>query len=325
MGRPLRLFGSMEYKDYYKILSVDRDATSKDVKRAYQKLARKYHPDVSKEPDAEAHFKEVGEAYAVLKDPEKRAAYDQLGPDWKAGQDFTAPPGWDAGFEFRGSNYDGGMQFASSDFFDALFGQGYRGPDDASAAAGITRGQDHHAKVLIDLEDAWLGGTQKFTLRVPEIDSAGRLRTKQRTIDVRIPKGVKHGQHIRLAGLGAPGLTQGEPGDLYLEVEFKAHRLFRADGHDLYIDLPVAPWEAALGAKVKVPTPAGIVELKIPAGSSGGTRLRLKGRGIPGPTAGDLYAILQIALPPAKTDEAKGFYKDMQKEFAFDPRAHMDI
>jgi len=312
----------MEYQDYYKTIGVSRDATAQDIKRAYQKLARKYHPDVSKEADAEARFKEVGEAYAVLKDPEKRAAYDQLGSNWKAGQDFTAPPGWDAGFEFHGSGLHGADQFAASDFFESLFGGAFRQQPGGFRDRTHERGEDHHAKVLIDLENAWSGATRQFTLRVPELDDSGMLRTKKRTIDVRIPKGVKQGQHIRLAGLGAPGSTKGKPGDLYLEVEFKPHPLYRADGHDLIIELPVAPWEAALGASVKLPTPGGTVELNIPAGTSSGSRLRLKGRGIPGGTLGDLYAILRIVLPDASTDAAQAFYKRMQEELAFDPRSH---
>ena len=315
----------MEYQDYYKTMGVNRDATAKEIKRAYQKLARKYHPDISKEPDAEARFKAVGEAHAVLKDPEKRAAYDQLGANWKAGQDFTAPPGWDAGFEFRGSEFRGADQFAASDFFDSLFGSAHWEQQGRSGNRVFNRGEDHHAKILIDLEDAWSGASRQITLRVPEIDASGRLKMKERTIDVRIPKGVKQGQHIRLAGLGAPGAEKGKPGDLYLEIEFKPHPWYRADGHDLYVDLPVAPWEAALGARVKLPTPGGTVDLKIPAGSSSGARLRLKGRGIPGGVAGDLYAVLQVALPDANTDEAKAFYEKMQKELEFNPRSHLGV
>lgn len=315
----------MEYQDYYKTMGVPREATAEEIKRAYRKLARKYHPDVSKEADAESHFKAVGEAYAVLKDPEKRAAYDQLGADWKAGQDFTAPPGWDAGFEFRGSGFQDGTSFSHSDFFDALFGQGFAGAGSTGSARSINRGQDHHAKVSIDLEDAWHGAKQQFNLRIPEIDASGRLGSRERTIDVRIPKGVKQGQHIRLAGLGEVGSGGGEPGDLYLEVEFRPHRLFHADGHDLYMDMPLAPWEAALGAKVKVPTPAGVVEVTVPAGSVAGKKLRLKGRGIPGSSPGDLYVILNIALPPANTDTAKAFYEKMQKELSFNPRAQLGV
>lgn len=310
----------MEYQDYYATMGVDRNATAQDIKRAHQKLARKYHPDVSKEPDAEARFKAVGEAYAVLKDPEKRAAYDKLGSNWKAGQDFQAPPGWDAGFEFRGGDFAEGPQFNASDFFDTLFGRGFERPD-----AAERRSRDHHAKVLLDIEDAWKGGVRRFTLQLPELDNNGRLQMRQRVVDVRIPKGVKQGQHIRLSGVGAPDGPKTAGGDLYLEVEFKPHRLYRADGHDLYMDVPVAPWEAALGARIKVPTPAGTVELTVPPNSASGKRLRLKGRGLPGANAGDFYAILQIVLPPAKTEMDEAAYADMKQRFDFNPRAHLGV
>ncbi len=315
----------MKYQDYYATMGVDRNATAQDIRRAYQKLARKYHPDVSKEPDAEARFKAVGEAYAVLKDPEKRAAYDQLGADWKAGQDFQAPPGWNAGFEFRGGDAGEGTQFDASDFFDTLFGRGFGGMGARAADSRAGRARDHHAKILIDIEDAWKGGVRRYTLQLPEVDRNGRLQMKQRVIDVRIPKGVKQGQHLRLPGLGAPEGKSGTGGDLYLEVEFKPHPLYRAEGHDLYMDLPVAPWEAALGATIKVPTPARAVELKVPAGSAAGSRLRLKGRGLPGPDPGDLYAVLRIVVPPANTAKAREFYARMKDELDFNPRSHMGV
>lgn len=318
----------MQYKDYYAVMGVKKDATQDEIKRAYRRLARKYHPDVSKEADAEAHFKEVGEAYEVLKDPEKRAAYDQLGANWKAGQDFQPPPDWDAGFEFSGGGFTGGNAADYSDFFESLFGRGFssafhtehRGAGDFHAA-----GQDHHAKVLIDLEDAFSGATRTISLRTPELDARGHVVTRERTLNVRIPKGVRQGQQIRLAGQGTPGIGQGPAGDLYLEIEFKPHRLFRVDGRDLYIDLPVSPWEAALGAKVKLPTPAGVIDLTIPAGSSGGRKLRLKGRGIPAGRPGDLYAILQIALPPADNEKAQALYRKMAQELAFNPRAGLGV
>ncbi len=318
----------MEYKDYYEIMGVSKEATQDEIKRAYRKLARKYHPDVSKEQDAEQKFKEVGEAYEVLKDPEKRAAYDQLGANWQAGQDFRPPPDWDAGFEFSGGGYTPGDSAAFSDFFESLFGQ--RGFSSAGRGAGgqagfQMRGEDHHAKILIDLEDAYKGTTRAITLRVPEVDAQGHVRTRERTLNVRIPKGVRQGQQIRLAGQGAPGLGSGPQGDLYLEVEFNPHSFYRVEGRDVFLDLPVAPWEAALGAKVKAPTPDGAVDLSIPAGSVGGRKLRLKGRGIPGRTPGDLYVVLQIALPPANTEKAKALYTKMQQELAFNPRAGLGV
>ena len=317
----------MEFKDYYDIMGLTKDATQDEIKRAYRKLARKYHPDVSKEPDAEARFKEIGEAYEVLKDPEKRAAYDRLGANWKAGQDFHPPPDWDAGFEFSGGGFGGGDAEAFSDFFESLFGQhrGHAGYRSGGRRGYSARGEDHHAKILIDLQDAFEGATRSIVLQVPELDNEGRVHTRKRTLKVRIPKGVKQGQHIRLAGQGAAGLGGGPAGDLYLEVEFRPHPFYHVEGRDLYLDLPVAPWEAALGATVKVPTPGGPVDLKIPAGSGQGRKLRLKGRGIPGKPPGDLYVVLQIALPPADTEQAKAFYRRMQQEFDFNPRKHLGV
>jgi curved DNA-binding protein len=315
----------MEYRDYYKIIGVERDATQDAIKRAYRKLARKYHPDVSKEPDAEARFKEVGEAYEVLKDPEKRAAYDQLGANWKAGQEFHAPPDWDAGFEFRGGGFAGGDSSAFSDFFESLFGRGFQGAQYAGHGGFHPRGEDHHAKVLVDLEDAWQGATRQITLQLPEVDSQGRLHTRERVLNVRIPAGIRQGQRIRLAGQGAPGPGAGPAGDLYLEIEFRPHPFYRVDGRDLYLELPVAPWEAALGATAKVPTPAGTVDLKIPAGSGSGSKLRLKGRGIPGKMPGDLYVNLKIALPAADNAAAQALYRRMQQELDFNPRAHLGV
>jgi curved DNA-binding protein len=310
----------MEFKDYYGVMGVARDATQDQIKRAYRKLARKYHPDVSKEPDAEAHFKELGEAYEVLRDPEKRAAYDQLGANWKAGQEFRPPPDWDAGFEFSGGYRDGG---AFSDFFETLFGR--FGARQAGGPGFSARGEDHHARILVDLEDAFHGATRSISLHAPQIDAQGHVRTRERTLNVRIPRGIRQGQHIRLAGQGTPGIGGGGAGDLYLDVEFKPHRLYRIEGRDLYLDLPLAPWEAALGARVKVPTPEGIVDLTIPAGSTAGRKLRLKGRGIPGKPSGDLYVVLQIALPPAESETARRLYRTMQQEMAFNPRTGLGV
>ena len=318
----------MEYKDYYKIMGVKKDATQDEIKRAYRKLARRYHPDVSKEPDAEKKFKEVGEAYEVLKDPEKRAAYDQLGANWKEGQEFRPPPDWDAGFEFRGGGYTPGDASAFSDFFESLFGRGFGGGFSGARGGGAqfrAQGEDHHAKVLIDLEDAFHGATRTITLHAPELDAQGHVTTHERTLNVHIPKGVKQGQQIRLAGQGSPGFGGGSAGDLYLEVEFKPHAFYRVEGRDLYLDLPVAPWEAALGAQVKAPTPGGIIDLKIPPGSSSGRKLRLKERGIPGKSPGDLYAVLRIALPPGNSERAKAFYRRMEQELAFNPRAGLGV
>ena len=315
----------MEFKDYYQIMGVKRDAAQDEIKRAYRQLARKFHPDVSKEADAEVRFKELGEAYEVLKDPEKRAAYDHLGANWKAGQDFRPPPDWKEGFEFSGGEAAGAGTADYSDFFESLYGRGFR-PGQGGQASFHAQGEDHHARVLIDLEDAYTGTTRGITLRVPEIDAQGRVSTREHTLNVTIPRGVRAGQHVRLAGQGAPGLGQAKPGDLYLEVGFRPHARYRVEERDVYLDLPIAPWEAAMGATVEVSSPTGVVELKIPAGSAAGRKLRLKGRGIPGNTPGDLYVVLQIALPSADTDSEKAFYRNMAEQFkSFDPRANPGV
>ncbi len=308
----------MEFKDYYKVMGVPRDATEAQIKQAYRKLARKYHPDVSKEKDAEARFKDLGEAYEVLKNPEKRAAYDQLGSGPRPGEDFRPPPDWGAGFEFSGAGDSGGAA-DYSDFFASLFGR--TGRSQPRGGFGHDAGEDHHAKVMLDLEAALQGGQRSFTLRVPLPGADGRPEVKERTLSVQIPKGIVAGQHIRLAGQGAPGARDGKPGDLFLEVEFQPHRLYRVDGRDLYFDLPVAPWEAALGTSVAIPTPSGEVQLKIPAGARGGNKLRLKGRGIPSTPPGDLYAVLEIALPPAHDERSRAAYLALAAALPFNPRA----
>jgi len=317
----------MRYKDYYAIMGVERGATQDEIKRSYRRLARKYHPDVSKEPDAEARFKEVGEAYEVLKDPEKRAAYDQLGANWKAGQDFRPPPDWNEGFEFHGGGFTGASAEQFSDFFDSLFGRGAPGAGftGSSRRSYHARGEDTYAKVLIDLEDAYSGKSRTVTLEHTEVGPDGRPAVKVRTLNVRIPKGVRQGQHIRLGGQGSPGIGGGKSGDLYLEVEFRPHPFYRVEGRDVFIDLPVTPWEAALGATVKVPTPSGKVDLRIPANSANGRKLRLKERGIPGKQPGDLFVVVNIALPTADTDAARDAYTVFGEAFDFDPRAKVGM
>jgi len=306
----------MKFKDYYEILGVPRTATPDEINTAYRKLARKYHPDVSKESNAETRFKELGEAHEVLKDPEKRALYDRMGSQWKSGQDFKPSPGWDAGFEFRG---DPGEAFDPDDFFEAFFGR-------RNAGGGPRRpnvhaqGEDHHAKVMIDLEDAFRGAQRTITLRMPTYDERGRMAARERTLDVAIPKGIRAGQHLRLAGQGGPGVGKGTPGDLYLEVGFNPHPVFRVEDRDIYVDLKLAPWEAALGAKVEAPTPLGTIQLTIPQDSSAGRQMRLKGQGIPASPPGDLYVVLGIALPPADTSAAKEAYRSMERAFNFNPR-----
>jgi len=310
----------MEFKDYYRVLEVDKSATQDEIKTAFRKLARKFHPDINKEANAEEKFKEINEAYEVLGDAEKRAAYDQLGSQWQAGQDFKPPPDWDAGFEFSGARDEG-----YSDFFDALFrGMRDRGTHAHRAAEFHARGQDHHAKVMIDLRSSFAGATLPISLKVPQVDESGHVVLQTRTLNVQIPKGIVDGQVIRLKGQGGPGLGKLPAGDLYVEVRLKDDPLYHADGRDLRYELPVAPWEAALGASVKVPTPAGPIMLKIPPNSFQGRELRVKGRGLPGPTPGDLYITLKIVLPPAQTETAKKAYQEMEKALAFDPRASFE-
>lgn len=312
----------MEFRDYYKILGVARTAGADEIKKAYRKLARKYHPDVSKEADAEMRMKEVNEANAVLSDPEKRAAYDQAGSAYRPGQEFQPPPDWGSGFEFSGNGAYGGDPAEFSDFFSSLFGQaGSRRHTGAHQA----RGEDHHAKVVIELADAYHGATQAITLRAARVDAAGHVVTEDRTLKVQIPKGIKEGQHIRLAGQGSPGLGGGTAGDLYLEVHFKPDARYRVDGRDVHQSLPVTPWEAALGAEIEVPTLAGTLRVSIPPGSQSGRKLRLKARGIPGTPPGDLYLMLEVMLPPATTDKARELYETMAREMPFNPRGRMGI
>ncbi|HWR77636.1 MAG TPA: DnaJ C-terminal domain-containing protein [Thiobacillus sp.] len=314
----------MQFKDYYQTLGVARDATADDIKKAFRKLARKYHPDISKEPDAELRMKEVNEANAVLSDPEKRAAYDQVGRGYQPGQDFRPPPDWDAGFEFSGQGFSPHEAADFSDFFAELFGR----MDGAHAGARHTRagfraqGEDHHAKVLLDLEDAFSGATRQIALRVPQMDAHGRVQLATRTLNVKIPKGVRAGQLIRLAGQGASGMGGAPAGDLLLEVQFKPHPRFRADGRDLHLSLPVAPWEAALGAIVAVDLPQGSIKVRIPEGAQSGRQLRVRGHGIPGQPPGDLLLDLQVVLPPADTPKARELYETMARELAFEPRRH---
>ncbi|HEX6828738.1 MAG TPA: DnaJ C-terminal domain-containing protein [Burkholderiales bacterium] len=314
----------MEFKDYYSTLGVARDATAQDIKKAFRKLARKYHPDVSKEPDAEARMKEVNEANAVLSDPERRAAYDQLGRGFSAGEEFRPPPDWDAGFEYSGGGSSRGQATEFSDFFAELFGR--MGGAHARGNAFHASGEDHHAKVLLDLEDAFRGATHQISLRVPKLDARGRVMLDTRTLNVQIPKGVREGQLIRLAGQGGPGLGDGKAGDLLLEVHFKPHPRFRVERRDLYLTLPVAPWEAALGAVIPVVLPdGGSLKLRIPEGAQSGRQLRVRGKGIPGDPPGDLLLDVQVVVPPAASPRARELYETMARELAFDPRAESKV
>jgi curved DNA-binding protein len=306
----------VEYKDYYQILGVEKSASAEDIKKAYRKLVRKYHPDVSKHADAEAKTKELNEAYDVLGDAEKRAAYDDLGQRGRqTGQGFQPPPDWGSQYDFGSANAD--------DFFADLFSHvGKRSRGGAGAKGFQMRGDDIHAAVSIDLRDTYDGAARTLTLRVPEHDAQGHVVMQEKTLSVNIPKGVTPGQQLRLAGQGHPGIGGAGPGDLYLEIQFNPDPRYRIEGTDVYENVPVAPWEAALGASIPVPTPSGQVEVKVPAGSQTGRKLRLKGRGIPAKQPGDLYLILDVVLPPANNDRARELYEQMAREMAFNPRAN---
>ncbi len=316
----------MDYKDYYQTMGVARDASQDAIKRAYRKLARKYHPDVSKEKGAEEKFKAMQEAYEVLKDPEKRAAYDQLGANWRAGQEFRPPPDWAKGHGFS-SGHRGGEDAGFSDFFSSLFGDG--SPLGATGARGrrggySAAGQDHTAAIEISLHEAYRGSSRNIELSSPEIGPDGQVLARARTLRVTIPPGVVAGQRIRLAGQGSRGIGGGPAGDLYLEIGFEKHPHFTAEGRDIVLTLPIAPWEAAFGATVQAPTLGGPVDMRIPKGARSGQRLRLKGRGLPGTPPGDQFVALQLVLPPADSPRARELYEQMQKELVFDPRAELE-
>jgi len=327
----------MDFKDYYKTLGVASTASADEIKRAYRKLARKYHPDVSKEPDAEARFKDVAEANEALCDVERRAAYDTIADDHRSGrssgpgshqngsrrggQPFSPPPGWDSGFEFSGSGSDG--ESDHSDFFESLFGRRAAGGDGAQPRAARARpGGDHHAKIRIDLVEAWRGGTRSVSLRAPVADAQGHVLMQERQLEVNIPKGVRNGQHLRLAGQGSAGTGDAPAGDLFLEIEIAPHARFRLDGRDLFVDLPLAPWEAALGATVQLALPDGSVELTVPPNAKPGRQLRLKGKGLPGTPPGDAYAVLVLALPATDSPEAQQAWRTLAEGYPdFNPRA----
>lgn len=305
----------MKYKDYYKILGVERGASQDEIKRAYRKLARKYHPDVSKQADAEARFKEVNEANEVLKDAEKRAAYDSLGNQWRAGQDFRPPPG---GFRSRQDfHFDDGDGADFSDFFSSIFG----GPSGRSGGFK-GRGSDQTLRVKISLDEAYHGATRRLDIGADRA-APGQVGAEKRSLNVRIPAGVTQGQKIRLSGQGQAGMFGGPKGDLYLEVDIQPHRLYRVEGKDLTLHLPITPWEAALGATIAVPTMNGEINLKVPAGSKSGRKLRAKGRGMPGSPPGDQYIVLEVETPPADSEQAKQFYRRMAEELPFNPRERL--
>lgn len=312
----------MKYSDYYAALGVERGASQDDIKKAYRRLAQKYHPDVSKEPEAEARFKEIAEAYQTLKDPEKRAAYDALGTR-KPGEEFRPPPDWAQRHGAPGGPE--GFSFEDIDFADLFSRFGARGGGRGQPFGGADArmpGQDFEVPVAISIEDAYAGTTLDLQLSMPEYDAAGHIRRVPHQVKARIPPGAIDGQRLRLRGKGGRGMNGGRDGDLYLDISLKPHPVYRAAEHDLYVDLPVAPWEAALGAAVEVSTPGGPVNLKIPAGTSSGRKLRLAGRGLPRPGggAGDLFAVVQIAVPDQLSAREKELFAALAEASAFDPR-----
>jgi curved DNA-binding protein len=318
----------MKYKDYYQILGINRNANQDEVKKAYRKLARQYHPDISKESGAEAKFKEIGEAYEVLKDPEKRKAYDQLGR-YQPGQEFRPPPDWEESFGTgtRYYEFSGGDLGGFSDFFFGLFGGGMGRQASArpSRAHFAMNGQDFETNIQIDLEEAYRGTMRTMQMEVPEITPDGGIKRTPKNITVRIPKGATDGQRLRVKGKGGKGLHGGHDGDLYLTISIKPHRTFRVNGHDLYVTLPVAPWEAALGAKIEIPAVEQKILLTIKPGAQSGQKLRIAGKGLPKPKGGfgDLYAVLQIANPSTLTATEKSLYETLAKNSSFNPRTSL--
>jgi len=313
----------MEYKDYYKILGVKRNVKQDGIKPAYRKLARKYHPDVSSEVDAEDKFKTLNEAYEVLKDPEKRVAYDQLGNNWENGQDFTSPPNWDPNFEFNGGGFTEQNPSAFSDFFEQLFAR-RQSTFGGSNQTVHHPAQDHHEKIMIDLADSINGTNRTLTLQKPYVNEQGHMLTKLHILNVKIPKGVTQGQQIRLKGQGAG--TTGHSGDLYLEIQFNPHPLYRIKERDMEFDLSITPWEAALGATIRAPTPSGTIDIKIPPNSTTDQKLRIKGRGLPSPDKtknGHLYALLKIRTPPATGQREEDCYRNMRDTMPFNPRKNL--
>lgn len=312
----------MEFKDYYQVLGVSEDASADDIKRAYRKMARKYHPDVSREADAEVRFKGVNEAYEALKDPEKRQAYDDIRRSpYRHGARFEPPPGWNHGADSRDGFTDVDAS-AFSDFFRTLFGDfgddlNFGSRTSSRRTRFSQRGEDIHDRLQITLREAYAGANRQLTLSSPD------ARRRARTLNVRIPAGATQGRRVRLRGQGAPGIDDAPAGDLYLEIAVVPHPVFGLDGRDITLTLPVAPWEAALGANVATPTLGGPVELKIPPGSRAGTKLRMRGRGLPGKPPGDQIVTLEIALPPAATKEQTALYQRMADSFDFDPRADL--
>lgn len=310
----------MEFKDYYKLLDVTESATPEEIKKSYKRLARKFHPDVSKEADAEAKFKEVAEAYEVLKDPAKRQEYDQLRAMGGRGQGgrFTPPPGWESATHF----YEGGGHSDFSDFFEAMFGRDGRVHRSYAGGQQVhMRGEDVHAELPLLLEEAGNGCEQVVQVRVPEVDEHGLISHRNRKLKVKVPPGTTAGTVLRIKGQGAPGIGGGGPGDLLVSIRLAPHPLFGVEGRNLSLVVPLLPWEAALGTKVTIPTLKGKTRVSIPAGSQSGQKLRLAGQGLPGDPPGDFMVVLKVVMPDSINDTAKELYRRLQEQNACNPRA----
>ena len=323
----------MKFQDYYETLGVSRSASQDEIKKTFRRLAQKYHPDVNKDPGAEAKFKEINEAYEVLGDPEKRKRYDALGANWKAGQDFTPPPGWEnIHFNFRTAGADQGFDFESfggfSDFFETLFGQGlgsrFRSANAHEDYAGFSiNGEDQEAAITISLEEAYHGATKTIALETQTADRRGIRHRGLKQYEVRIPPGTTEGSRIRLAGQGAPGRGGGAAGDLYLRVHIAPHPHFTVHGHNLHTTVNIAPWEAALGAKVHIPTLDGKIALNIPPGTQSGQQLRVRGKGLPlgrGEGHGDLLVSVRITVPERLSARERQLFEELARISSFNPR-----
>jgi curved DNA-binding protein len=325
---------AVKYRDYYEILGAKKEASQDEIQRAYRKLARKYHPDVNKAANAEEKFKELSEAYEVLKDPEKRKMYDQLGPNWKSGQDFRPPPEW--GTHFQGgrggpqADFQWGGSGGFSDFFETLFGsQGFRQANRGGGPGGFGQGKvwrqagsDQETTLRVNLEEAFLGGTKPIVLQTQSVNPNGQIEVQEKRYDVKIPAGIKPGQKIRLPGQGGEGMGGGPRGDLYLKVEVEPHAVYTLKEQDLYMEVPVAPWEAVLGAEVEVTTISGNVSLKISPGTQSGQKLRLRGKGMPNPKGqpGNLYVTVVVKVPTQPTDKEQELFDELRKISTFNPR-----
>jgi len=312
---------TVEFQDYYETLGVERTASTDEIRKAFRSKARKAHPDVNKAPDAEAKFKQLNEAHEVLSDAEKRKRYDQLGANWHAGQEFSPPPGWgDVQFDFGGMGGANGGGF--SDFFSMLFGRGGpHGPGGRRGRGSSRRGRDQEVGMELTLEEIRRGGVKPVQIAMQSTDQMGRATTQTKTFEVKLPDGLTDGSRIRLAGQGAGGMGGGPAGDLHLVVRIAAHPRFAVEGHDLRTAVALAPWEAALGAQVTIPTLSGSIDLKIPPGTQGGQVLRLRGQGLPrgGAEGGDLLATIRVVVPESLSDRERELFETLSRESTFRP------